>query len=188
MQIMRGIYNCIMEEVSDSRSRSGARQVFIIWFFLSLLSLLQSQRTGIKPCTEKLTPFRHRQALKEIPSICLNWPIRRLESLHQPIRRKFGDQCYWRLQTSGTFSVPLTICWMVQIQETKHLGPTRGQFSGCQEIFETNKSCSTDKFMYERGTCLVSVCNQKVTPDNHLHCIHLSASPLFMSPRHRLDY
>ena len=185
MQIMRGIYNCIMEEVSGSRVAPELAR-FSSSDFLSLLSLLQSQLTGIKPCTEKLTPFRHRQPLKEIPSICLNWPIRR--QLHQPIRRKFGDQCYWRLQTSGTFSVPLTICWMVQIQETKHLGPTRGQFSGCQEIFETNKSCSTDKFMYERGTCLVSVCNQKVTPDNHLYCIHLSACPLFMSPRQRLDY
>ena len=155
MQIMRGIYNCIMEVVSGSRVAPELAR-FSSSDFLSLLSLLQSQLTGIKPCTEKLTPFRHRQPLKGIPSICLNWPIRRQESLRQPIRRKFGDQCYWRLQTSGTFSVPLTICWMVQIQETKHLGPTRGQFSGCQEIFETNKSCSTDKFMYEgeRVWCL----------------------------------
>lgn len=153
MQIMRGIYNCIIEEVPDSRGYSGARQVYITLLISTVIAAI----TGIKPCEEKLTPFRHRQALKVILSICLNWPNRRLKNPLRPIRIMLGDQCNWRLQTSGTFSVPLTICWMVQIQETKHLGPTRGQFSGCQEIFETNtnKSCSTDKFMYERRVSAV---------------------------------
>ena len=169
-----------------SETLKPARQVYIP---PSVISAVIAAITGIKPCREKLTPFRHRQALKVTLSNHFHWPIRGRESLPWPMGRMFSNQS--QLTSSNQRNIYCSTDNLLngpnprnETSQSEHRHAANFP-AARKSLKQTQIRVAQPINLCMREQSLACVCNQKVTPDSHLS-VSTSLCPIFMSPLQRL--